>query len=232
MPPVGRTWIALDAAGTLFRTAEPVEKTYAACFSARGFDLPESTWKTAFRRAFALNPDPVFPATGDSEVIEKQWWRDLVASAAISTGIRPDPATMEDAFESLFAHYASGTAWRLFPETEAVLATLKSRGNALAVVSNFDSRLHRVLAELGIAGNFDLILTSADAGARKPSPAIIRTFIGRSGANPTACCLVGDSLAADGGAAEAAGIPFFHINRPESDLSDFLKWHSETFFPK
>lgn len=232
MQPGGRTWIALDAAGTLFRTAVPVEKVYAHCFSARGFDLPESTWKTAFRQAFALTPDPVFPATGDSEVIEKQWWRDLVASAASSTGISPDPATMEEAFEELFAHYASASAWRLYPETEAVLATLKSMGVALAVVSNFDSRLHRVLAGLGIAGSFDLILTSADAGARKPSPAIIRTFIGRSGVNPAACCLVGDSLAADGGAAEAAGIPFFHINRPESNLSDFLKWHSETFFPK
>lgn len=232
MQAAGATWIALDAAGTLFHTAEPVERVYAACFSARGFGIPESTWKGAFRHAFAHTPDPIFPATGDSESVEKQWWRDLVANAAIAAGIRPDPATMEDAFAELFGHYASGSAWRLFPETESVLATLKSKGIGLAVVSNFDSRLHRVLAELGIAGSFDLVLTSADAGARKPSPAILRTFIRRTGANPAACCLAGDSPAADGGAAAAAGIPFFHINRPQSDLADFETWHSQTFFPE
>jgi putative hydrolase of the HAD superfamily len=232
MPAGDRKWIALDAAGTLFRTAEPVETVYAACFSAHGFGIPESTWKNAFRQAFRNTPDPIYPDRHNCEQVEKQWWRDLVANAAHSTGIHPDPQTMSAAFEELFAHYASGSAWELFPETPAALVTLKSRGIGLAVVSNFDSRLHRVLDELGIAGSFDFILTSADAGARKPSPAIIRTFIDKSGADPSSCCLAGDCLNADRGAAESAGIDFFHINRPKTDLNDFQKWHRARFFPK
>lgn len=225
-------WIALDAAGTLFRTAQPVESIYAACFSAHGHDVPEITWKNAFGQAFKITPDPIYPDRQNREHVEKQWWRDLVSNAAHLTGIRPDAHTMEAAFGELFAHYASGSAWELFPETAAALAALKSRAISLAVVSNFDSRLHRVLGELGIAGSFDLILTSADAGARKPSPAIIRTFIEKAGADPSSCCLAGDCLNADRGAAESAGIDFFHINRPKTDLNDFQKWHRARFFPK
>lgn len=227
-----KRWIAFDAAGTLFEPAEPVENIYADCFSTLGFGLPESSWKTAFERAFAITPDPVYAEPGDGEAAEKEWWRDIVRNAAEATGIRPDPATMADAFEELFDHYAAGGAWRLFPETEDILASLKSEGIGLAVTSNFDSRLHRVLEELGIAKHFDFVLTSADVGARKPSPAILEKFMRKTEAEPQACCLAGDSIGADGGAAEAAGIAFFHLERPVANLSDFLKWHEAMFFPK
>ncbi|QTN30840.1 HAD-IA family hydrolase [Akkermansiaceae bacterium] len=227
-----RKWIAFDAAGTLFETAEPVENVYADCFSTLGFGLPESTWKTAFHRAYEITPDPMYGDSGNWDAAEKQWWRDLVGNAAISSGIRPDPATMDDAFGELFAHFASGSAWKLFPETHSVLSSLKAKGIGLAIVSNFDSRLHGILGELGIAAQFDHVITSADVGARKPSPTILSRLMETTAANPADCCLVGDSLTADGGAAEAAAMPFFHIDRPRTDLAAFAEWHEARFFPK
>lgn len=227
-----RKWIAFDAAGTLFETAEPVEDIYADCFSTLGFGLPESTWKKAFHRAFEITPDPIYPQNGDGNDTEREWWHDLVRRAADAAGIRPDPETMEQAFDELFDHYASGSAWKLFPETEAVLSSLKSAGIGLAVVSNFDFRIHRILKDLGISGHFDLVLTSADVRARKPSPLILEKLFSETGATPSDCCLTGDSLSADKGAAEAAGIRFFHIDRPAADLADFQRWHAETFSPK
>ncbi|MBG7609072.1 MAG: hypothetical protein IZT59_13745 [Verrucomicrobia bacterium] len=53
-----------------------------------------------------------------------------------------------------------------------------------------------------------------------------------SGANPPDCCLAGDSPKADGGAANAAGITFYHINRPNKNLTNFRNWHSFRFFRK
>ncbi|MEK6232496.1 MAG: hypothetical protein N2A42_11655 [Luteolibacter sp.] len=71
MPATETKWIAFDAAGTLFETAEPVENVYADCFSTLGFGLPEKTWKTAFRRAFELTPDPIYAEPGKGDETEK-----------------------------------------------------------------------------------------------------------------------------------------------------------------
>jgi len=220
-----KQWIALDAAGTLFEPAEPVENTYADCFSKLGFDRPEANWKSAFQNAFHITPDPVYSKAGDGEAVEKDWWRTVVHHSAKAIGIRPDPNTMAKAFEELFEHYARGYAWKLFPETEMVLASLKSGNTGLVVTSNFDSRLHRVLKELGIADHFDFIVTSADVGARKPAPLIIYRLIELVKTEPQSCCLVGDSLHADGGAAKAAGIKFFHLDRSSLTLENFAEWH-------
>ena len=219
--------IAFDAAGTLFETAEPVEDVYADCFSTLGFGIPEATWKKAFSRAFSITPDPIYPESGSGHEVEKEWWRDLVRRAAQATGIRPDPETMSMAFDELFDFYSTGYAWKLFPETESVLTSLKKEGHVLAVTSNFDSRIHQVLQDLGIDGHFDHILTSADVKARKPSPRILEKLLAETSTAPSDCCLVGDSLTADKGAADAAGITFYHVNRPEKSLHDFAEWHTK-----
>lgn len=227
-----KKWIALDAAGTLFDTAEPVENIYADCFSMHGFGIPESTWKKAFVKAFNLTPDPIYEESADGDAVEREWWQDLVRRAAEATGTRPDPETMTEAFDELFEHYSVGSAWKLFPETEAVLTSLKSKGCGLVITSNFDSRIHRVIEELGIAHHFDMILTSSMVRARKPSPLVLEMMMSESGAELADCCLAGDSLSADKGAAEAAGILFYHIDRPHSDLNSFEKWHEQRFFSK
>ena len=227
-----RKWIAFDAAGTLFEPAEPVEDIYADCFSTLGFGIPESTWKKAFESAFSITPDPIYRTEVDWNAVEKEWWRDLVRRAADAAGIRPDHLTMTQAFDELYEHYAAGSAWRLFPETLATLSLLREKGIGLAIASNFDSRLHGILRDLGIAGHFDLVITSADAGARKPSPRILEKLLSSADCAPSVCCLAGDSLSADKAAAEAAGIAFFHIHRPSADLARFADWHQRTFFPK
>lgn len=232
MPSPDKLWIAFDAAGTLFEPAEPVANIYAKFFSKHGFDIPAASWKSAFGKAFLTAPDPVFPENGNGEAIEKDWWLQLVLQAAKSVGIQSCSHAVTTAFEEIFSYYATGASWKLFPETETVLCSLKSKGTSLSITSNFDSRIHRVVKELGIAHHFDLILTSADARARKPSPHILHKLFELTGSTQTNTCLTGDSLAHDKGAAEAAAIPFYHINRPSTDLSTFEIWHSETFLRK
>jgi len=219
-----KRWIAFDAAGTLFEPAEPVENIYADCFSNFGFSLPKEKWKTAFKRAFEITSDPDYSGNIAGETVEKNWWRDIVHNSTEATGIRPDPDTMAAAFEELFDHYAAGSAWKLFPETAAILTSLKSESIGLAVTSNFDMRLHRVLTELGISSHFDFVLTSADAGARKPSPLILNKFMEQAETATEDCCMVGDSLFTDGGAAKAAGIGFYCLDRPSRTLDEFARW--------
>jgi len=220
--------ILFDAAGTLIETAEPVEEVYRRIFANHGMEADPESLRRAFLEAYAGLPEPDFAIPGGGDLAERQWWRRLVELTARATGHHRAPG-LRECFGELFAHYASASAWRLFPEVPALLAELRQSGHRLAVVSNFDRRLHPVLRDLGVAGHFELILTSADVGARKPSPALLNGAMDRLGEGKETSCLVGDSRREDGGAATAAGIPAMILDRPETTLSAVPSWLAAQF---
>ncbi len=224
--------LLFDAAGTLIRTAEPVENVYQRIFSRHGLKADATHLRAAFREAFAAVPEPDFATHAEGDAAERHWWRAVVERTAVAAGVRADFPAFDDCFHELFDHYAAGSAWEPYPEVPAILVRLAASGHRLAVVSNFDRRLHRVLHELDLARHFDLILTSADVRARKPAPHLLVRALDEFGVAATAACLVGDSPRDDAGAAAAAGIRCFLLDRPRTDLTDFHRWLAETFPPK
>jgi len=230
MPPSRSELLLFDAAGTLIDPAEPVAHVYRRHFARHGWEVGEGVLKEGFRKAFGGIGDPEF-GSGPGDDAERAWWREVVAVTAEVAGIDRRAEGFEECFQGLFDHYAAGAAWTVFPEVRQVLADLRARGFRMAVVSNFDRRLHGVLEELDLAGSFDLILTSADVSARKPSPRLLQAAMDHFGASPARSILVGDSPSADGGAATAAGVEVFLLDRPATGLNHF----SETalkFFQK
>jgi putative hydrolase of the HAD superfamily len=100
-----------------------------------------------------------------------------------------------------------------------VLSSLRTRGIPTAFVTNFTTeRQFRKLETLGLADAVDLIVTSEEAGAEKPDPAIVTLALQRLNvvASP-AVILVGDSVTDDGGVAAATGISFVWMRRGGSD---------------
>lgn len=95
----------------------------------------------------------------------------------------------------------------LRPEAPAALEALKRRGLRLGIVSNVLSRgqVPRDLARYGIAGLFDVVLTSADFGRRKPDPAIFLEAAAQIGVEPGDCAYVGDRVSRDVAGARLAG---------------------------
>jgi HAD superfamily hydrolase (TIGR01549 family) len=77
---------------------------------------------------------------------------------------------------------------------------LEARGLALCVVSNWDCGLPEQLARLGLRLP---VVTSAEAGAAKPDPAVFRLALERLGVAPERALHVGDSPSDERGAAEA-----------------------------
>ncbi len=90
--------------------------------------------------------------------------------------------------------------FEVFADVKPALTRLRESGERLAVVSNWDASLHDVLARLGLAPLFDVIVTSAQAGARKPDPSIFAAV------GMPLSLHVGDSVAEDVAGARAAGI--------------------------
>jgi putative hydrolase of the HAD superfamily len=103
-----------------------------------------------------------------------------------------------------------------FPDAAPVLGALRAGGIHTAVVSNWDCSLGDVLAGLGLGGLLDAVLTSAEAGARKPDPQIFRMALERTRIPAERAILVGDSLDVDVAGGQAAGIRSLLLDRNAS----------------
>jgi putative hydrolase of the HAD superfamily len=204
--------VSFDAGGTLFEVAEPVGTTYARLARAAGFDVTADALDEGFRRAFAAAPPLARPAQHSGALLdfERAWWRAVVdASLEHALGAAPPESRAAERarfFDAAFAHYARPEAWRLYPEVRGVLADLARRGLRLIVISNFDRRLHGLLAGFGLANAFAAAIASSEAGAVKPDPAIFASATSQLSDVPAAACLhVGDSAREDVRGALAAG---------------------------
>jgi putative hydrolase of the HAD superfamily len=211
----------LDAAGTLIEPAEPVAAVYARHAAAHGLTLETGKIKTAFTGLFSAMSDPAWNEHPGGDAAEQAWWRQLVGVTLCRAADTPlDAPLLDSCFRDLFAHYADPAAWRVFPEVLQVLAEARGAGLRLAVVSNFDRRLHSILA--GHDLHFDSVITSADARARKPEPAIFQAALGALDLHPVDVLHLGDSREADIEGATRAGIDARLVKRPDHDLRTAL----------
>jgi putative hydrolase of the HAD superfamily len=93
------------------------------------------------------------------------------------------------------------------PGAGAALGRLRDAGLALACVSNWDVSLAPHLERAGLHDLFAEVVSSAEAGAAKPDPAVFAVALGRLGVPPARALHVGDGDADREGAA-AAGLAF------------------------
>jgi 2-haloalkanoic acid dehalogenase type II len=100
-----------------------------------------------------------------------------------------------------------------YPDAEPALHGLRERGLRLVAVSNWDCSLSSVLERCGLGELLDGVVTSAEAGARKPDPEIFRAALELVGSEPEQALHVGDTPEEDLAGARAAGIRALLIDR-------------------
>ena len=100
-----------------------------------------------------------------------------------------------------------------FPDTVPALRDLRAAGLRLVAASNWDVSLHEQLERTGLRPLLDGAVSSAEAGAAKPDPAILLRALEIAGAEPGDAWHVGDDVEADIGAARAAGLRPVLIDR-------------------
>jgi putative hydrolase of the HAD superfamily len=96
--------------------------------------------------------------------------------------------------------------FRAYPDVAPALATLRARGLAIVVVSNWDHSLHERLEETGIAPLVDAAVASAELGHAKPERAIFEHALALAGATAGEALHAGDSPEEDVAGALAAGM--------------------------
>lgn len=93
------------------------------------------------------------------------------------------------------------------PHLAQTMERLRSMGLRMGVISNIISRsvVPHFLAEYGIDGYMDCVITSCGTGIRKPDPGIFRVAEEKMGMAPEELAYVGDTISRDVRGTRAAG---------------------------
>jgi len=206
--------IFFDAAGTLFDSVRHVAETYVDLAERHGKDVSREVIARAFRECFASQPPLAFDETDTQrlEALERLWWKDLVRNIFERTGSFD---RFEAYFDELFDHFAKTESWALFDDTIDTLEVLTKRGFILVLISNFDSRVLRIIEGLGIAPYFETILISSRAGYAKPDPEIFHMALKEHEIAPHEAIHVGDSPETDVVGALRAGVQPVLLDRAQ-----------------
>lgn len=106
-----------------------------------------------------------------------------------------------------------GLRFRLFADVVPALEALAHAGVRVGVVSDWDCSLEGVLGDLEIRDAFQVVVSSAVVGARKPDPRPFRALAAGLGVEPSRVLHCGDDPALDCVGAERAGMRAVTISR-------------------
>ncbi len=210
--PAGTRAILLDAGGTLFHPYPSVGYYYSTVAARHGCKVSGEEVEDAFRRVWSEH-DRIGDLRGHSdEKIEKEFWRKIVT--AVFRDFRGLGA-FDPFFDELHDLFAEPAVWKLYPEVEKVLRSLKKKKFTLGMVSNWDSRLLKLCKGLGIDKYFDFKVISALFGAAKPNPKIFAEALRHANVRAEEALHVGDSLEDDVRGAHLAGIRAIWLDRSD-----------------
>ncbi|MEO8348566.1 MAG: HAD-IA family hydrolase [Acidobacteriota bacterium] len=205
--------VFFDAGATLVHPDPPVEAVYAREFAADGARFTEEELTRALTRAWEeVHALPSGDRYGGARSEEAFWAAFLNRVRSMLDG----GVLSEAAFERLVRHFRSASAWAVYNDVMPTLEELSRRDAKLAVVSNWDSYLPKLLAALGLDRFFSVVLVSALEGTSKPDPEIFLRACRRLDVAPAEALHVGDSVAEDLAGARAAGLSALLLDRADA----------------
>lgn len=195
----------LDAFGTLVAMEPPAPRLCAELALRAGLHVSAEAAEAAFRAEIAFYVEHHFEGR-DPRSLERL--RDRCAAIVAESLAVPglEPGTVREAMLAAIRFEAQ-------PDAFGALQALRAHGVRLVVASNWDCSLSGVLADAGLLDLLDGVVSSAVAGAAKPSPAIFDTALEVAATDPKAAVHVGDSPAHDVAGAQAAGVPAVLLDR-------------------
>jgi HAD superfamily hydrolase (TIGR01509 family) len=177
--------VTIDAMGTLVRLSDPSARLAAAA------GVPEDAARRGFAAEVAYYVPRAHEGRDTASLADLRSRSTAIFNEAAGAAISPEQFMDAIVFESE-------------PGAFDTVHRLRARGLALCVVSNWDVGLEEQLVRLGLRLP---VVTSAEAGASKPDPAIFRLALERLGVEPGRALHVGDSPEDEEGA-RAAGMHF------------------------
>ncbi|MBD1822528.1 HAD family hydrolase [Cyanobacteria bacterium FACHB-DQ100] len=207
--------VFFDAVGTLFGVRGSVGQVYRDIAQKYGVAVNASVIDSAFYEAFKASPPCTFPGVDILEIpqLEQQWWNTIAQQTFDQAGVLHQFEDFSGFFSDLYVHFETAKPWIVYPDTVPTLTKLRSLDIPLGILSNFDSRLYKVLRALDLADFFASITISTEAGVAKPDPKIFAIALAKHQCDPGDAWHIGDSLQEDYEAANAAGLRGILLSR-------------------
>ena len=212
--------IFLDAMGTLFGLKSSVGEIYQQYALDYGVKVDAELIDRAFAESFKSAPPLAFSTT-ELVALEEQefaWWKKVVQTAFSQLDLLAEFSNFTDYFRDIYRYFATQDPWYIFPDVVPALKRWQNQGIELGVISNFDTRLKRVLKVLELEQFFTSVTISSETGFAKPDPNIFKIALNKHGFTAQQAWHIGDSFTEDYQGAKQAGIWAFCLNRDSSLL--------------
>lgn len=198
--------VLLDALGTLLSLAPPAPLLRDELAARCGVEVGEEAAAAAIAAEIAYYRAHLDEGRDVHSLAELRTRCAEIVRDSLAELVEVDLGTVRDAL-------LAALRFSEFDDVRPALEGLRARGVRLVVVSNWDMSLHKVIDDLGLRALLDGVITSAEAGVRKPSPRIFQMALNIAGVAAADAVHVGDSLEEDVAGARAAGIEAILISR-------------------
>jgi putative hydrolase of the HAD superfamily len=193
--------VFIDAGNTLLYEKPSRFEIYAQAARRRGVELTTEHMAELMRRAHRELPREIDGAFRYSEA----WFTSYIQRIfhdVLDLSRSEVPAIREE----LFARFAEPQTFVLFPGAVALLESLRGRGLAVGIVSNWSQRLPGILNGLGLSDRLDFVIASAIERVEKPDGEIFARACTRAGVAPSEALHAGDDVQKDVLGAQRAGL--------------------------
>lgn len=205
--------VTFDCAQTLVEVDWTVEGFARVCSVDIGLALPDE----AFPRYRALYYErlPEFLEINlRRDPVEGQAFWDRVATDWLGMyGVDPSFVVPLRAASDRLGFGPGSILFRIYEDVIPCLDEMQAAGIRIAVVSNWDYSLHRVLQMFDVHHRFEVVLASLEEGVEKPDPRLFQICLDQMGVAPEDAVHVGDNPLDDVEGAYAAGMRAVLIDR-------------------
>jgi len=215
--------VTFDAADTLIRVNWQPGSFAIACAREAGLQLDEQPAREMYDRLLrsrwgdycAINQTRD-PGQGDA------FWKELTGDW-LARQNAPETALDEVIAISGRRIY---DCFELYADVEPALDMLKAQDIPVAVISNWDYSLHRILRKLGVYDRFDAVIASLEEGPEKPDPRLFQLVLDRFGVAADEAVHIGDNPLDDLEGARDVGMKALLLDRSRTEpsfpiISDF-----------
>jgi putative hydrolase of the HAD superfamily len=201
--------LLLDALGTLVRLEPPVPRLRRALVERFGIHVSDHDATVALAAEIRYYRAHLDEGRDQDSLAELRRRCARVLGEALPVAAGASALDQDELTVALL----SALRFSAFDDAPDAIRFARGRGLRVIVASNWDVSLHEVLARVGLAQLVDGVVTSAEAGARKPAPAVFEQALRLAEAAPAEAMHVGDSIEEDVIGALRVGIEAVLLSR-------------------
>ena len=188
--------VSLDFFNTIVRFDPMREQLQAAACAEFGITLDPSAVLRAYPVAdqFLSEENGKLPLSRRAPEEVRELWGKYEMLLLARVGVTVDLEMAIRIFERV---RQTRQGFAVFPDVVPTLQSLRDRGYAVGVVTNFEGGLAQTLLDLGIAEFMSFAVTSEEIGVAKPNAPIFEEALKRAGTGADEVVHVGDQPLAD-----------------------------------